>query len=85
MKEAFTSNDIDLGYIGLPPVMTGIEKGLKVKCVGGGHVEGSVMVASKSYKTFDELGNTKDILEQFEEKLLELHQKDAFMMLSYVN
>lgn len=70
MKEAFVSNDIDLGYIGLPPIMIGIEKGLKVKCVGGGHVEGSVMVASNSYKTFDELGNIKEVLGQFEGKLI---------------
>ncbi|MGF7117787.1 NitT/TauT family transport system substrate-binding protein [Methanobacterium oryzae] len=70
MKEAFISNDIDLGYIGLPPVMIGIEKGLKVKCVGGGHVEGSVMVAPKSYKTFNEQGNIKEVLRQFEEKAI---------------
>ncbi|MDI6723691.1 MAG: ABC transporter substrate-binding protein [Methanobacterium sp.] len=68
MKDAFVSNDIDLGYIGLPPIMIGIENGLKVKCVGGGHVEGTVMVASNSYKTFDELGNIKEVLRQFEGK-----------------
>lgn len=70
MKEAFASNDIDLGYIGLPPVMIGIEKGLKVKCVGGGHVEGTVMVASDSYKTFDELGSVNEVLRQLEGKVI---------------
>lgn len=68
MKESFVSNDIDLGYIGLPPVMIGIEKGLEVKCIGGGHVEGSVIVASKSYKTFNELGSINEVLKQFEGK-----------------
>lgn len=70
MKEAFTSNDVDLGYVGLPPIMIGIEKGLKVKCVGGGHIEGTVMVASNSYKTFDELGNIKGVLNQFEGNII---------------
>ncbi len=70
MKDAFASGDIDVGYIGLPPVMIGIENGLKVKCVGGGHVEGTVMVAPTKYKTFDELGNVKSVLEQFEGKTI---------------
>ncbi len=66
MKDAFASGDIDVGYIGLPPVMIGIENDLKVKCVGGGHIEGTVMVAPDNYKTFKELGGTKAALEQFE-------------------
>ena len=68
MKDAFASGDLDVGYIGLPPVMIGLENGLKVKCVGGGHVEGTVMVAPHDYKTFDELGNVYDVLKQFEGK-----------------
>ena len=66
MKDAFASGDLDVGYIGLPPVMIGIENGLKVKCVGGGHVEGTVMVAPQNYKTFEELGNVDAVLKQFE-------------------
>ncbi len=66
MKDAFASGDLDVGYIGLPPVMIGIENGLKVKCVGGGHVEGTVMAAPQNYKTFDELGNVNAVLRQFE-------------------
>ena len=52
MMKAFEDKKIDLGYIGLPPVMIGIEKGMKIKCVGGGHVEGTVMVADKSYYSY---------------------------------
>lgn len=70
MKDAFASGDLDVGYIGLPPVMIGIENGLKVKCVGGGHVEGTVMVAPESYKTFDELGSVDAVLKQFEGKII---------------
>ncbi|HEX3014449.1 MAG TPA: ABC transporter substrate-binding protein [Methanobacterium sp.] len=70
MKDAFASGDLDVGYIGLPPVMIGIENGLKIKCVGGGHVEGTVMVAPESYKTFDELGSVNAVLKQFEGKII---------------
>ncbi len=70
MKDAFASGDIDVGYIGLPPVMIGIENGLKVKCVGGGHVEGTIMVAPDNYKTFKELDSIKAVLEQFEGKTI---------------
>lgn len=70
MMDAFASGDIDLGYIGLPPVMIGIENGLKVKCVGGGHVEGTVMISSNSYKTFDELDSINEVLGQFEGKTI---------------
>ena len=70
MKDAFASGDIDVGYIGLPPLMIGIENGLKVKYVGGGHMEGTVMVAPKSYETFDELGNVKAVLKQFEGEII---------------
>ena len=65
MMEAFENHEIDMGYIGLPPVMMGIERGLKLKCVGGGHVEGTVMIANDSYSTYDELGSVESVLEQF--------------------
>lgn len=68
MMEAFRKGDIDMGYIGLPPVMIGIEKGLDVTCVGGGHVEGTVMVGPKNYQTYDELGDINSVLKQFEGK-----------------
>jgi len=75
MIQAFKSGDIDIGYIGLPPVMIGIENGLKVKCVAGGHIEGTVMVASASYKSFNELGNLKDVLKQFKGKKVGIPSK----------
>ncbi len=68
MMNAFKSGDIDMGYIGLPPVMIGISKGMKIKCVGGGHVEGTVMIAPESYSSFDELGDLETVLKQFEGK-----------------
>jgi NitT/TauT family transport system substrate-binding protein len=70
MMESFAKEETDIGYIGLPPVMIRLENGLKLKCVGGGHIEGTIMVATKSYKTFDELGNIKAVLEQFEGEVI---------------
>ncbi|MDI3549790.1 MAG: NitT/TauT family transport system substrate-binding protein [Methanobacterium sp.] len=68
MMEAFKSGDIDLGYIGLPPVMIGVDKGLKLKCVAGGHVEGTVMISKDSFSSLDDLNNVDDVLKQFEGK-----------------
>lgn len=47
-----------------------IEKGLKIKCVDGGHVEGTVIAAPKSYKSFEELSSINDVLIQFEGKTI---------------
>ncbi len=77
MMEAFESEDIDLGYIGLPPVMIGIEKGIKIKCVAGGHVEGTVMVAPNSFKSYGELGDINKVLEQFEGKSIGTPTKEC--------
>ncbi len=41
MVEAFEKEELDLGYIGLPPAMIGIARGLKI---AGGHVEGTVLI-----------------------------------------
>jgi NitT/TauT family transport system substrate-binding protein len=58
--------ELDLGYIGLPPTMIGIERGVHIICVAGGHVEGTVFVAKPNFKTLDEMrGNVKETLEQF--------------------
>ncbi len=65
MMESFAKGETDIGYIGLPPVMIRLENGLKLKCIGGGHIEGTIMVAPNSYKTYDELGSLKSVLKQF--------------------
>jgi NitT/TauT family transport system substrate-binding protein len=70
MIKAFENMEIDLGYIGLPPVMLGIERGMKIRCVGGGHIEGTVMIADGSYKSYRELGDVNKVIEQFKEKTI---------------
>jgi len=65
MVDAFATSAIDIGYMGLPPAMIGIEKGIPIKCIAGGHVEGTVMIATGDYKSFDELHNIDHTLNQF--------------------
>ncbi|KGK98728.1 sulfonate ABC transporter substrate-binding protein [Methanococcoides methylutens] len=63
---AFENNDLDIGYIGLPPAMIGIDHGLKIKCIAGGHVEGTVMIATAEFLTLEECRNERTLfLEQF--------------------
>jgi len=67
MIEAFEQEEIDLGYIGLPPAMIGIARGLKIKCVAGGHVEGTVLIGSQNTDIKD---TAKDALSQFKGKII---------------
>ncbi|UGV41017.1 ABC transporter substrate-binding protein [Methanococcoides orientis] len=63
---ALENNELDIGYIGLPPAMIGIDHGLKIKCIAGGHVEGTVMIANPEFLTLDECRNDRTLfLEQF--------------------
>ena len=63
MIEAFQNKKLDIGYMGLPPAIIGIDKEVPIKCVAGGHVEGTIMIANKDYKTMANLNN--DISEVF--------------------
>ncbi len=65
MVQSFFKGELDLGYIGLPPAMIGIDHGLKIQCVAGGHIEGTVLIASKEYQTFEEIGTIDGTLNQF--------------------
>ncbi len=65
MTKAFGESHIDVGYIGLPPAMIAIDRGASIVCVGGGHVEGTVMIAPERFKALGELGDTRRVLEQF--------------------
>jgi len=68
--KAFANEDIDLGYIGLPPAIIGIDRGIPIKCIAGGHVEGTVLVARENYRTLDELKDINEVLAQFEGKVI---------------
>lgn len=63
--KAFESGSLDLAYLGLTPVIIGAAKGMRFKCVAGGHVEGTVLVA-RDANSLEELGSNAKVLRQFE-------------------
>jgi NitT/TauT family transport system substrate-binding protein len=64
--DAFSRSEVDIGYIGLPPVMIGIDRGVPIICVGGGHMEGTVMIGLSGCSTLEDLsGDMASVLEQF--------------------
>jgi len=65
MVKAFQNKMLDIGYMGLPPAIIGIDRGTPIKCVAGGHVEGTIMVAGKTYKTMAYLNNLSEVFSQF--------------------
>ncbi len=65
MVEAFAAGEIDLGYIGLPPAMIGIDRGVPLRCIAGGHVEGTIMIAGSSYAPLRRTGSMQEALGQF--------------------
>lgn len=68
MVQAFKKGDLDIGYIGLPPAMIGMEQGLDIQCVGGGHVEGTVVTGVTGYRTLEDMGSVEATLKQFKGK-----------------
>jgi NitT/TauT family transport system substrate-binding protein len=70
MIKAFMKGELDVSYIGLPPAMIGIDKGLAIKCIAGGHMEGTVFTAKKKFRTFSELGSVEKVLQQFKGKTI---------------
>jgi NitT/TauT family transport system substrate-binding protein len=66
MVDAFKKGELDIGYMGLPPAIIGIDNKVPIKCVAGGHVEGTVMVGKKTHKTISELNeDIYETLKQF--------------------
>jgi NitT/TauT family transport system substrate-binding protein len=65
MVEAFAAGAIDMGYIGLPPAMIGIDRGIPLRCIGGGHIEGTIMIARTEFSTSQNLSSVAQVLSQF--------------------
>jgi NitT/TauT family transport system substrate-binding protein len=63
--EAFEKGELDIAYCGLPPVLIGIDRGVGIKCIAGGHIEGTVICGKNRYKAFPEIEDLGDILAQF--------------------
>jgi len=67
MMEAFEQGQLDLGYLGLPPAMIGIARGLKIRCVADGHVEGTVLIGGQTFQVKE---TASDALAQFKGKIV---------------
>lgn len=76
--EALVKNKVDLAYIGLAPVIIGVGKGAAIRCVAGGHVEGTVIVAKAGYRSMSD-GPTDmgTVLGQFRGKRLGVPRKGS--------
>lgn len=66
MVHAMSEGDLDLGYIGLPPVIIGRDQGADLSCIAGGHIEGTVLVAGVEVRTLKECSGIPDLLSQFQ-------------------
>ena len=66
--DAFEKGELDIAYVGLPPAIIGIDKGVEIKCVAGGHIEGTVISAKAGFRGSPELQDLGDILSQFRGK-----------------
>ncbi|TFG23963.1 MAG: ABC transporter substrate-binding protein [Promethearchaeota archaeon] len=86
MVEAFKKGELDIGYMGLPPAIVSIDQGAAIKCVAGGHVEGTIMVSKIEYKNLNEFnGNILNVLSQFRGKSVGVTSKGSIheVILSY--
>lgn len=63
--KAFEKGELDMAYIGLPPAIIGMDRGVALRCVAGGHVEGTVISGSPRYRGLAEIGDLGDFLAQF--------------------
>ncbi len=64
--KAFEDDVIDLAYIGLPPAIIGIDRGVPIKCIAGGHVEGTVISSLARFTSYPDIEDLGDLLKQFE-------------------
>lgn len=49
---AFEKSELDLAYVGLPPAIIGIARGVNIICIAGGHEEGTVLAGRKEFSSF---------------------------------
>ncbi len=74
--DAFDKREIDLAYLGLTPAITGIERGIPIKCIAGGHVEGTVICGLNSLKAYPEI-DLKEFFLQFRGKVIGVPAKGS--------
>jgi NitT/TauT family transport system substrate-binding protein len=62
---AFGQADLDLAYIGLPPALIGMDRGIDITCIAGGHIEGTVLSGRSSFRAFPGEQDLPSLLGQF--------------------
>jgi len=78
MVHAFKNEELDIGYMGLPPAIIGVDNGVPIKCVAGGHIEGTVMIGKKGYKNISQLNeNMYETLAQYNGKAIGVPSKGS--------
>ena len=78
MINAFKAKQLDIGYMGLPPAIIGIDQGVPIKCVAGGHVEGTIMIGKKVYQKISQLNHSMaNVLAQFKGKSIGVPSKGS--------
>lgn len=60
--EAFGRGELDLAYLGLPPAIVGIDRGVPIKCIAGGHVEGTVLSGRDGLPSYPGTDSLSEIL-----------------------
>jgi NitT/TauT family transport system substrate-binding protein len=65
IMKAFQMGELDLAYIGLPPAIIGMDQGINVTCVAGGHLEGTVMSGKAQWAVSSATGDIGPVLHQF--------------------
>lgn len=61
---AFERGELDLAYIGLPPAVIGISRGVNIVCVAGGHIEGTVIAGKMEFIGFPDVADLHVVLGQ---------------------
>lgn len=69
--------DLDLAYLGLPPFIIGLDRGLQARCVSGGHIEGTVIIAGPGVLPLDSYSDMNGFLDQFTGKCIGIPPKGS--------
>jgi NitT/TauT family transport system substrate-binding protein len=65
IMQAFGRGELDLAYVGLPPAIIGMAQGIDVRCIAGGHMEGTVLAAKARRKGYPDLPDIASVFSQF--------------------
>ncbi|MBD3193474.1 MAG: ABC transporter substrate-binding protein [Candidatus Lokiarchaeota archaeon] len=77
MMDAFKKRELDIGYLGLPPAIIGIDNSVPIKCVAGGHIEGTLLISHTKYNSLNIPNEFSDILEQFQNTTIGVPSKGS--------